>query len=425
MGRSSVTGEPLAASPVEKPVPVHLDTAAFNIWLITISQSLIAISFQFAGEFRFMAAGHANRVWAILVLVLFWKEFLLVLLRPNWYFTGICLLALVGFAYGAGISSVAADFVLMFLPLLFFVSGRELFRRDAARVRQFFRHYLFLNLASVVFLSVPAYLMGFRLRPDYLFASGALLVIFFQAGFVRMCMSALGQAGLFALFATTKTYLIQFVAGGIFSFRWQRFLLLAGVFALVVVLSLQFGVFKQTSAYKKTRMLFSQSKVTDVSVVDDLMEGANAFKYLDVSTAQRVFELSQTIDVIGSNALSLVAGKGLGASIDVSDTRDSSVVRAFGGKGLESVRMVHLGVTYSLLKGGLIGLLLYLGFIAWVVFRALSAIFSSSGANRFWAKTAAVTAVMYVFGTLFTFSVYWKMPGLWIMLAFMASRKGR
>lgn len=160
-----------------------------------------------------------------------------------------------------------------------------------------------------------------------------------------------------------------------------------------------------------------QSAVGNRISTSDLF--SDPFSYVDTSTAERVFELAGAVQLVSASGTTTLVGRGLGGALDLSGTRDRSVVMAHGGSdALESIRVVHLGITYALLKGGVCGLLAYLGFVVVAFVRAVRCM---RAARTLWDSALVLCFIMYVSGSVFTFSNHFMAPALWVTWAVSGS----
>jgi len=400
----------------------RLNKTALLLWFITISHSLIVVAFQLSGVFRFTAAGYANRIWALLVIIFFLQEVSHVLLKPKWPFISILLLILLGIVNGNQFTHITADFMLLFLPLIFFTYGKKIFSQDDKNIQRIFKNYLVLNIFSVFIIVIPARAFGLFVQPDYLFISAALIVIIFNSKLIHMFSAIVGQIFIGALFATTKTYLIQLVAAIVLALPLRQILRILMIILVIIIIGnlvQKYNIISQIDSLNKMKLLVNKTKIMNVTSITDF-SGTSSFNYVDISTAQRIFELSRTSEYIQENFAKSIIGMGLGGSIDISETLDKSVLRSHVNANLGEIRVVHLGITYSLLKGGIIGLFLYVCFIIWLFFMSFRLIIKIRQSKiGFWVTVATITLAMYLLGSIFTFSNYFKMPGLWIMLAFV------
>jgi hypothetical protein len=76
---------------------------------------------------------------------------------------------------------------------------------------------------------------------------------------------------------------------------------------------------------------------------------------IDISTGQRLFELITVIN----DSYSVFIGNGLGASFDLSATKDLSIVVRRSSGVVDSVRVFHLALSWLIAKTGLLGLGLF------------------------------------------------------------------
>lgn len=106
---------------------------------------------------------------------------------------------------------------------------------------------------------------------------------------------------------------------------------------------------KETGAYKNTFYFFRHADFAKL-------------KFTDMSTSHRLYEAKQVLlSFENSNYYVKFFGKGLGATIDLSDTVDVAVTNS--NKNLDKVRHIHIGFFAVLYRYGIIGVLIYFIFI--------------------------------------------------------------
>lgn len=393
---------------------LRVDRDALLLWLITISQPLLILAFQVSGVFRFTAAGYANRLWAALVLLILAPAAIRTVGRPGVYLGVIMLAGLWGVAMGNQAPDILADVVLLGLGAVFLTYGRRIARKGPAALRRFLREYFFLNLGSLVVLTMPVFLLGYRVSPDVVFLAAVLVVGLFRGKAAFRPIMLVGQA-ILALFVGSKTFLIQLALAMVaMAFRYR-----VTAFVVALAIALPITLLVQEGSFLRTSMTTGRTEIFVRSVQSTISEGASftdvladPFAFVDASTAERVYELVQAVGVVAPSPATWALGTGLGGAFDISGTGDDSVVRSHGdARALESVRVVHLGVAFALLKGGAAGLLAYLTFIGMACVRGVRAV---RGAGSSWEAVVGLTLLMYAIGSLFTFSIYFKLPGLWI-----------
>lgn len=86
----------------------------------------------------------------------------------------------------------------------------------------------------------------------------------------------------------------------------------------------------------------------------------------DVTLAQRGFETSAVIDLIHQSSVSTFLGMGPGGYVNLTGSPDARTLVA-AGRHLHAVDDVHLLTSWLLLKGGILGLSAFLGFIVFLV----------------------------------------------------------
>lgn len=140
-----------------------------------------------------------------------------------------------------------------------------------------------------------------------------------------------------------------------------------------------------------------------------LMIWRDPFAYLETSAAHRVYEVQLIWEKIAVDPFHLTLGLGLGASVDLSGTQDLSVWAAHGD-GIRDVRVFHFGISFWLLKFGLVGVIGYLIWSTYYFIVAWRFINHQSFTNRAIVMMGVATLV----ASFLTFSNAWKLPWIWL-----------
>jgi hypothetical protein len=131
----------------------------------------------------------------------------------------------------------------------------------------------------------------------------------------------------------------------------QKKIYLALIPSLLIVIGtfVFWDTIKETGAYKNTFYFLRHADFEN-------------FKFTDMSTGHRIYEAQRVLeDYDNASIYSNIFGNGFGATIDLSDTKDVAVTK--NNTDLTKVRHLHIGFFAVLHRFGLLGLIIYFGFI--------------------------------------------------------------
>lgn len=232
----------------------------------------------------------------------------------------ICLIALFCFFAGINYSSLSFDRDLKLTFLIFLLP-------------------MFLGLKlQFSYFSLVAVLVAFLI-----YYKKILLWLFIPVFFVIFYYSLVGKSSVIGLFLI---FLFLYVTSKHKLFIFLIFVIVFIPFSWAIFTSLPLEVIEESEAYKHFVYFFRE-----------LGNGR-----IDHSTGNRIFELAAVLDQITFSSIKgFIFGDGLGASVDLSQTPDVTVLNVHENPA--NVRVVHLGVSYVLMRFGVLGLLLYGAFL--------------------------------------------------------------
>lgn len=396
-----------------------LDKKSIVLFFLMISHPVLVIFLSFfSGLHSFESSGLVNKVWFLVVVVLLFPVIMDIILKPGLYVFLMFFFAVYGLVLGNSLLSVISDFSLFLLPYLFFrywllVGSLEVQLRVICESL-----FLVVLFGLVVFL--PAKISGISFYFDYVLilsfaVSGFLLKNYQRIFFILASFSA----------PLSKTMLVGVLLGVFVAFRAT----LKNKLILIFCGGVVFWVLIYFSNEKVLVFLDVFLNFKEMVSIYGFSSFYNPFDYFDVSTAHRIYEMMQILEVNFSNFLVFFLGQGFGGGVDLSYSSDSSVAVSRSLSDLASVRVIHLGLASIFLKFGFLGLIaaLYM-FVSWslALYRARSNDFISENLL----VMLRLSLAMYLIGCFFTFGNYFKQPGFGIVLAmiymqFMLVDKGR
>lgn len=213
------------------------------------------------------------------------------------------------------------------------------------------------NFRLFIFLSIVLVLLGIKLQFSYFTLVGIAFILFYVKWKPQNII-------LFALlpFLTYKSLigksaflLLVFIVGYLFyssktiSFKKKMYLLLIPAVVFVVVGITYWDEIKGTGTYKNFVYFLRHADFENLSFKDN-------------STSHRLYEASIVQENFNNgNIITKVFGRGFGSTIDLSNTNDLSVIRSNADP--ENVRNIHIGFFAVLSRYGILGVVIYIGFV--------------------------------------------------------------
>ncbi len=414
---------------------INTKKVSFEIFLLQIVPPTTVLVLSQRGTFHFQAAAVGNRVFALLSMFWIARELWLWVKQtrvPKFLFVfGLYLLlwTLLGVAHGNTWNNIVTDLFLLVLPLGFALGGRRVVISGYERLKDVFQRYFIYNLLYFVVVTIPGlYILKLpQVLPD---------VGWLVAGFVALWFAPLkfgsvlgGVVGVGALFLGSgyKNVLLQAASGfltGIIRPPRDYLGIVYRVFSLLFVTLVLVGFFfiylhlgrKRNSINPILVSKVRRFTESVVQIIEFPRESWNEpFVYLDLSTGERIYELHQVIDMLKASPVRLLVGQGLGGTVDLGETKDPGVYQSH--IDLNHVRVVHLGISWVLLKGGCIGLGFYLG---WLVKILYDVILSLRRKGTWWWITLHLALLNYALGTFVVFGLWLRQPFLGFCMGALA-----
>ena len=407
---------------------------------------LTLVYVQIFSVFHFSALGVANKVFGVIISALFISEVLIsVAYRVRLSLIAIALTAylilmsLYGYFLGNDITNIISDLILLLSPLTFYIYGARR-RQQTAHVEKLaggiIYGYFLMSVLFFVFIFAPANLLlsTEQARADFPMMMGLYFIFIFRG---RPIIKILSFGGLiFTVFASgyKLALLLVVVDLVIVLFVWifQRTDMVTKLVRIVTILVSGFIVAvlvpiaiadslanPQLSQNTLIRKIKNFSNVVSLPINRLIIAYDAPFDVLDASTAERVYELKQTISANTQKSLTILFGQGLGGTVDLSGTEDPGVMQAYDD--LSKVKVVHLGLTWVLLKGGLIGLLIYFAFLYKVAKYGIR-LLSGQGVVR---QSAGLALINYLVGVNIVFGYWIKAPLLGVILGLKMNERSK
>jgi hypothetical protein len=410
---------------------MSIHPAAAKLWIAGLILGMLA--FLFIGImdiYIFSAMGYAKRIWLLVVLLLFLRELAFLSSRTNPILIYFSFLLLLGVLNGNLIPNIAADGAVLVLPWIFLLYSVRLIQKNAVIHQEIFSSYFLLQLLTLYFISLPTKLIAFPIDVDVPFLIATCVVSLYHA---RNSLYLVGWLTHFSvLFFTmfdTKSALLQSLFAILFGGGAKNIVRAAVTTIILGAIGILFiEQFSSSPAVGKLLYMITSADLNFSGMGPSywkilLANPRFIFDFLDLSTAQRVFELLVVVDTISKNTITLFFGMGLGGSIDISATQDNSVLRSHFGD-TQSVRVLHLGVSWVLLKGGIVGLAAYIAGLTVMSWRCLVILFQSKFQQDIWLRISALSVLLHFIGMQFSFAYFVPLPGLWLCLARLLQSEG-
>jgi hypothetical protein len=402
-------------------IPLTYDLQGFRVWCTIAALAGLKWVAVLAGVGdRLVAAAIANRLWPLFVVALYLRETISLLSRPNIYIFVLALYGVLGVLSGNVFVDVVTDAAVMFLPAIFWRSLCDAEINTPERYAEFLNTYFKLNVLGMFVVTLPGMAFGGGAGMDWNFLIPVFLTrIFTSHIFMDSALYGILFIVAAALSLNSKTALGNIAIAAISLTRGRLRYILAGGFlaAIAVLISLPF-IFETTAGTKLSLVMnnINLSGLMNLPLSNLVFNPILIFSFLDISSGERIFELLQALNKINQDWFHFLFGFGLGGGIDVSGTMDKSVLRAHSGD-TEDVRVVHLAVTFFLLKGGIIGLTAYLVSSTWAMWNAIQNIRLLMIFRDYrWVWFGNVSALLIWFSMQFAIANYVKLPLIAISL---------
>jgi len=327
----------------------------------------------------------ANRIWPFLVLVLFIRATLSIITRPNYYVLGLFIFSALGLLSGNSPLDIVTDGTVMILPAIFWRQLQLKGLNEPKAFGKFCESYLTLNLMGIFFITFPSLVVGVLIpgagsvSMDWNFATPVLLSRVFSSAILGDSMLYLGLFGIVAgLSLVNKAAIGNIALAAAAMTRGRVVLIVFGILVLSLIVLALLPFLLQTKASTKLMMLLTQtnlSQLFSLKVVSLVLNPTIIFHVMDVSSAERIFEFLEAIRKISTGWFHIIFGNGLGAGVDLSGSGDNGVLAAHSGD-TEDVRVVHLALTWFLLKSGVVGLTSYIVLAFIGIWQAIASICS-------------------------------------------------
>lgn len=402
-------------------IPITYELQGFRAWSTLAALGMLKWVAVLGGVGdRLLAAEIANRLWPIFVVGLYLRETVSVITRPNIYVLLLAVYGVWGLVSGNAFVDVVTDGTVLILPAIFWRSLCKAGINTPERYAELLDTYFKLNVLGIFIVTLPGAAFGGGAGMDWNF----LIPVFLSKIFTSKFLMDSALYGLLFTFAAVsslsgKTALGNIAIAAAALTRGKIRYILLGLFLAVGVAILSLPFVLDTEAGAKLTLLLNNANFSGLmsfSVSNLILNPILIFKFLDVSTGERLFELLQAVHKIDQDWFHLLFGFGLGAGIDLSATMDKSVLRAHSGD-TDDVRVVHLAVTWFLLKGGLAGLFAYLASSAWAILNAIQNIrLLPIFRDHRWVWFGNISALLIWFSMQFAIGNYIKLPLMAISL---------
>ena len=409
-------------------IPLTYDLQGLRAWCTIVALGVLKWVAVLAGVGdRLHAAAIANRLWPLFVVALYLRETVSLFLRPNIYIFILALYGILGVLSENAFVDVVTDAVVMFLPAIFWRNLRDTETTTPDRYAEFLDTYFRLNLLGMFMITLPGMAFDGGAGMDWNFLIPVFLArIFTSHIFMDVVLYGILFVAAAALSLSTKTALGNIAIAAVSLTRGKLRYILAGSLVAILVVAISLPFILETTAGTKLSLLLNNVNISglmNLPLSNLVFNPVLIFSFLDVSSGERIFELLQALNRINQDWFHFLFGFGLGSGIDVSGTMDKSVLRAHSGD-TEDVRVVHLAITWFLLKGGMVGLTAYLASSLWAIWNAIQNIRLLVIFRDYkWIWFGNVSALLIWFSMQFAIANYIKLP--LIAISLMAVLIGR
>lgn len=394
---------PIVFAALSNVVPIStllLITISYNFWHAVQLSNRIFFAFFLLLEFAFLRIIACSKriiaLWAYLFFVLVYG----IIRNKNTIF-------------------VFTDFFLLAIPLMIFCVGVFIGKGGIIACEKWYKEFSKISIIILLIGAIYSVLLKQHTVPfDNATIFGVLFALFFDK---KKILLSLVLSGLWAYVAAVKTFIIAFFFGVLCSISYKN---LYKTFSILVLLVIIVGILLYD--------ILHNSMLTDYAILSKIKKfvlasvmfmkyvgsSSNLDWYIDLmfaydpSTAHRIFEVRQVfIEISRGGFWGIIFGNGLGASIDVSGTMAPFTVMSHTAEELRSARVVHIGVAWIFLKGGIVGLLVY-GTIIWNLLRCGRMVLWKY--QNFWIRASVYSLLYAVVSMQIQFAIPLKYVGAWI-----------
>lgn len=249
---------------------------------------------------------------------------------------------------GNKLSLIVTDAFIALLPLFFYM----LVFYTNVNIESYTK-----NFKLFVFISIALVVFGVKLQFSYFTLIGIAFILFYVKWKPQniVLFAILPILTYKSLIGKSAFLLLLFIVGYLFmssktiSFKKKMYLLLIPSIVFVFIGFVYWDKIQGTGTYKNFVYFLRHADFQN-------------FSFKDNSTGHRLYEASIVKENFNNgNIITKLFGRGFGSTIDLSHTTDLSVIRS--NSDPENVRNIHIGFFAVLSRYGILGLLIYLGFV--------------------------------------------------------------
>lgn len=385
---------------------IHVLFVLITLGLIA---SIIPYMLNLGGENIFIKDFYAKRILAISTLPIIFYMMIVVLKnfiildKKTYVYLFIWVFYLIySLLYENNIKYLFIDAFVTLLPLIFisYINLIDL-RTNESVLNKFFTFILFFSMLIVSF--------GIKLQYSYLTLIGIMFLLFYKRISFRNSVFILLLPIIIFQTLIGKNALLMFIflIFIIFIFEKYFFSFQKKLYAIIAVIFISiFGyiLFQekiQTNHTYRNFVYFLQN--TDFSTLE----------FNDASTGNRIFEAKTVLDDFTKRDLiEQIYGYGFGATIDLSETMDATVINA--NSDPSKVHHIHIGLFAVLYRYGYLGVFMYL-LLTFFIFTKGISLFKKS--NKLHIKLAVLYLIIITYDSYVSFPHMMSNYFYWFSLA--------
>jgi hypothetical protein len=373
---------------------------------------------NFFGEYSFIIAYYENRVYGGLVLLLF---ILMIKKIPISFYAILGMCVIYSLLIENSITNIITEIVLFICPVSIYILLSTQKEISSQYIYKFSEYYYKINL--IVFpIYVLSRFMGFAVFCDvfYLFAFQLFRIIVRKNVMEKVYLMFFTIAGISKSFVITLFLLF-------FSYLFKSKTFIQGIaflfLFLIFISSFYMELSSLNSSFKRGVELIEKTNFPELFSIPTMLtlnkNPVYVFELTDMSSAHRLYEFFRVVQTINENFFTFVFGKGLGGGINLSNTLDGSVLGSHQ-EGVNDVRVVHLGLSYVLLKFGWLGLIIFIAGSIVMIRKILLNILQRKSDTLY--VYSILFLILYV-NAFFTFGSYAKLPMVGICIFVLMNYK--
>jgi hypothetical protein len=359
-----------------------------------IFASVVPYVLGLGGDNIFIKDFYAKRIMVIItipfIVLIIVTSNIRFTIKKVYYLISVLFYLVISFLLKNPINYIIVDLFTLLLPIIFIIITNNI---PVEKSSNFYLNKLYI---WTLFFSVLIVSFGIKLQYSYLSLIGIIYILFYMKLktyksiiFITLLPICFYQSliGKNAVLLLLILILISLLVEKNTIPKWRKniilvVMILAGFFLAIFLYDLVI----QNDAYKHFIYFLRNADF-------------RTLEFQDASTANRLFEAMTVINKFNNNnILYQFLGNGLGATLDLSSTIDSTVLNA--NSDPKHVHHIHMGIFAVLHRYGLFGISIYVFFI---IFHTINSFFLIRKSNKLYIKLSVLYILIILLDSLISF----------------------